>query len=74
MRTWSATYSARFDLDCYNRIQQELAYQLYQDWIGPDFPRMLVIEIQHPDAVLRRLLRRELREQRARTVTPSPTS
>ncbi len=41
-------YSARFDWECYNRTQQELAYQLYQDWIGPDFPRMLVIEVQHP--------------------------
>ena len=41
-------YSARFSLDCYNRIQQELSYQLYQDWTSPDFPRMLVIEIQHP--------------------------
>jgi hypothetical protein len=41
-------YSARFSLDCYNRIQQELAHQLYLDWISPDFPRMLVIEIQHP--------------------------
>ena len=41
-------YSARFSLDCYNRIQQELAYQLYQDWTSPDFPRMLVIEVQHP--------------------------
>jgi len=41
-------YSARFSLDCYNRTQQELAHQLYLDWIGPAFPRMLVIEIQHP--------------------------
>jgi len=41
------TYSARFDLDCYNHIQDSLAYQLYQDWTSPDFPRMLVIEIQH---------------------------
>ncbi len=40
-------YSARFDLGCYNRTQQEYAYRLYQDWTGPDFPRMLVIEIQH---------------------------
>ncbi len=40
-------YSARFDLDCYNRTQQELAFQLYQDWISPGFPRMLVVEIQH---------------------------
>ena len=40
-------YSARFDLDCYNHIQDSLAYDLYQDWTSPDFPRMLVIEIQH---------------------------
>lgn len=41
-------YSARFDWECYNRTQQELAYQLYQDWTSPGFPRMLVIEVQHP--------------------------
>jgi hypothetical protein len=40
-------YSDRFHLDCYNRIQQEAAYQLYKDWTAPNFPRMLVIEIQH---------------------------
>lgn len=39
--------SERFDLDCYNRIEQEQAYQLYKDWTSPGFPRMLVIEIQH---------------------------
>jgi hypothetical protein len=42
------TYSARFRLDCYNRVEQEQAWQLYQDWTSPDFPRMLVVEIQHP--------------------------
>lgn len=41
-------YSARFDWECYNRTEQEYAYQLYQDWISPGFPRMLVVEIQHP--------------------------
>lgn len=40
-------YSARFDLDCYNRIQQEEAYTFYKTWTGPDFPRMLIIEVQH---------------------------
>ena len=40
-------YSARFDLDCYNRIQQQEAYDFYQRWTGPDFPRMIIIEIQH---------------------------
>jgi len=42
------TYSARFRLDCYNRVTQEGAYQLFQDWTAADFPRMLVVEIQHP--------------------------
>ncbi len=41
------TYSARFDLDCYNRIQQQEAYDFYQQWTGPDFPRLLIIQIQH---------------------------
>jgi len=41
-------YSERFHLDCYNRIQQQSAYQLYKDWTGPAFPRVLMIEIQHP--------------------------
>jgi hypothetical protein len=40
-------YSERFHLDCYNRIQQEQAYQLYKDWTGPGFPRQIVIQIQH---------------------------
>ncbi len=41
-------YSARFSLAGYNRIQQTLAHQFYQDWTGPNFPRALLIEIQHP--------------------------
>jgi hypothetical protein len=46
--TTPCVYSARFDLDCYNRIQDQAAYQFYRDWTGPDFPRVLLIEIQHP--------------------------
>jgi hypothetical protein len=42
-------YSERFHLDCYNRIQDEAAYQLYKDWTAPKFPRVIVIEIQHPN-------------------------
>ena len=42
------TYSARFRLDCYNRIQDSLAHAFYRDWTGPGFPRVLLIEIQHP--------------------------
>jgi hypothetical protein len=40
-------YSDRFQLDCYNRIQQQAAYDFYNEWTGPNFPRVLVIEIQH---------------------------
>jgi hypothetical protein len=40
-------YSQRFHLAGYNRIQQEEAYKEYQTWIGPKFPRYLVIKIQH---------------------------
>ncbi len=40
-------YSARFRLDCYNRLEQEAAYQLYRDWTAPGFPRFLVVQIQH---------------------------
>ena len=41
-------YSARFDIEGYNRVVQEHAYEFYKEWTGPDFPRMLIIEIQHP--------------------------
>ncbi|HEY2685440.1 MAG TPA: hypothetical protein VGI93_18150 [Steroidobacteraceae bacterium] len=41
-------YSERFHLDGYNRIEQQEAYASYQKWISADFPRFLVVEIQHP--------------------------
>lgn len=41
-------YSARFGLQAYNRIVQEQAYELFQAWRGADFPRVLLVEIQHP--------------------------
>jgi hypothetical protein len=40
-------YSERFHLAGYNRIQQQEAYAFYQKWISADFPRFLVIEIEH---------------------------
>jgi hypothetical protein len=40
-------YSERFRLKGYNRLQQDLAHQLYKDWTGPGFPRVIAIEIQH---------------------------
>ena len=41
-------YSARFDVEGYNIIQQQEAYDFYKRWNDPDFPRFLIIEIQHP--------------------------
>ena len=41
------TYSDRFDWPGYNKTVQEQAYKFYQEWTGPDFPRFLIIEIQH---------------------------
>jgi hypothetical protein len=46
--TEACVYSARFDLDCYNRIQQDYQHELYRLWTSADFPRHLVVEIQHP--------------------------
>jgi hypothetical protein len=40
-------YSERFHLAGYNRIEQQEAYAFYQKWISADFPRFLVIEIEH---------------------------
>ncbi len=45
--TEPCVYSDRFQLDCYNRIQQEEAYKFYKQWTGPNFPRVIAIEIQH---------------------------
>src|SRR6476469_1163706 len=43
--------NARFPLalseDHYNRIQQEEAYKLYQQWKAPNFPRILIAQINH---------------------------
>ena len=40
-------YNERFKLAGYNKIVQEHAYKFYQEWTGPNFPRMIIIEIQH---------------------------
>ncbi len=40
-------HSERFDWPAYNRTEQEHAHQFYNEWTGPDFPRMIIIEIQH---------------------------
>jgi hypothetical protein len=40
-------YNARFRLSNYARIEQQEAYDFYKIWTGKNFPRVIVIEIQH---------------------------
>ena len=40
-------FSDRFQIEGYNRIVQQQAHQFYKEWTGPDFPRVLLVEIQH---------------------------
>ena len=40
-------YIERFKLSGYNKIVQQEAYDFYKLWTGPNFPRVLAIEIQH---------------------------
>lgn len=37
----------RFNLIGYNKIVQQEAYDFYKQWTGPNFPRVIAIEIQH---------------------------
>jgi len=39
--------SERFHISGYNRIVEKEAYDFYKQWTGPDFPRVLAIEIEH---------------------------
>ena len=41
-------YSERFKVDGYNIMVEQEAYDFYKTWTGPDFPRVIAIEIQHP--------------------------
>ncbi len=40
-------FSDRFQLEGYNRIQQQYAHEFFEDWTGPNYPRYLLIEVQH---------------------------
>ena len=40
-------YNSRFNIYGYEKIVQQEAYDFYKMWTGPDFPRVLAIEIQH---------------------------
>jgi hypothetical protein len=35
------------ELEDYDLTYEEYSYQFYKDWIGPDFPRVIVVTIQH---------------------------
>ncbi|MGI9206002.1 MAG: hypothetical protein ACR2Q3_18440 [Woeseiaceae bacterium] len=37
----------RDKVNCYNRVRQQEAYDFYQRWVGPEMPRMLIIQVQH---------------------------
>lgn len=45
--TQPCEYNERFKVDCYNRIVQQEAYDFYKMWTGPNFPRVIAIDIQH---------------------------
>ncbi len=40
-------YSERFGIYGYNKLQAQEAYNFYKQWTGKNFPRFLVVEIQH---------------------------
>ena len=40
-------FSSRFGITGYKYIQEKEAYDFYKNWVSDDFPRFLVIEIQH---------------------------
>jgi hypothetical protein len=40
-------YNARFNIKGYNKIIQQETYNFYKLWTGPNFPRVIAIEIQH---------------------------
>ena len=40
-------FNPRFGIYGYKRFQKQEAYNFYQQWVSPAFPRFLVVEIQH---------------------------
>ncbi|MCU0419591.1 MAG: hypothetical protein MUC38_08015 [Cyclobacteriaceae bacterium] len=40
-------FNPRFGIYGYKKFQKQEAYNFYQQWISPAFPRFLVVEIQH---------------------------
>ncbi len=40
-------YSARFNIYGYKKFEKQEAYNFYKQWSGKNFPRFIVIEVQH---------------------------
>ena len=40
-------FSERFQVEGYNIIKQQEAYDFYKTWTSKDFPRVIIIEVQH---------------------------
>lgn len=43
----TSDYSPRFNIYGYRKFEQTEAYNFYRQWISKDFPRFLIVEIQH---------------------------
>ncbi|HEY5744448.1 MAG TPA: hypothetical protein VIU12_00090 [Chryseolinea sp.] len=43
----TSDYAARFGIYGYNKFQQQEAYNFHQQWKSKNFPRFLIVEIQH---------------------------
>lgn len=44
----TSDYSERFSIYGYKKFEKQEAYNFYKQWTGKNFPRFLVVEIQHP--------------------------
>ena len=49
----------------YESVLQQCGYELYKQWTGGGFPRVIMVNIQHANPYLRRFVRGEFREPRA---------
>jgi len=47
LKSENPEYNERFGLSDYSYIQQQAAYDFYKKWISENFPRMIIIEVQH---------------------------
>ncbi len=43
----TSAYSPRFGIYGYNKLVAQEAYDMYKQWTAPNFPRYLVVQIQH---------------------------